>query len=363
MCYFKSFIGSKAFIASLVFTILLFSWPHRDAEACSIYVTNGVSSVDSDEEPAEDDLFFDIEKALQNSVSGDTICFKQGIYSAFGISDIDGGSDYITIRSVPGEEVVILSHNYSGTGVAIKNSKNIVVSGLKITGGLYGIYSTGSSDMTFTGNNIYDIGQEGIVIKSEISQQPLSNFVVRNNVISNIGKKNSQYGEGIYLGDGRDNYNEELYDIEVVGNHIFNSGNEAIDVKINAKNVLIKSNTITDTQLHFNGAITVATAARYGEDSNVRIEHNNISGVTNINGYRANGIAVGHGNVVIKDNVLIEKSDNFIGVCVYTTFVNRNANTVTVENNNIITSGDKVVEKCANGGMENMNEAANVVYN
>jgi len=362
MFYYKSFFGKDKSvfikICTLVVGLVLFQ-TSAIANQCTKYVTKTLSTSNNNSQHIIE--YLHVNDALQASSSGDVICFKAGVYSAIQIKDIDGGVNNITLQAEQGSLVEITHSGYSGTSIYIENSKNIIVSGFTLTKVLYGIYAKGSSDLTIQNNNISDVGQEGIIIKSGIAQQTLANFVVSNNVIADTGKGLSQYGEGIYIGDGNNNYNEVLRNITIKNNHISRVSNEAIDVKINVANVDIISNIIVNTNLKFNGAITVATSDRFGEEANVFIDSNIIRGVTNRMGYRAIGIAVGHGNTTITNNFISEPGAKFAGICLFTTFVNANANTVSVSSNNVITNGLTIVEKCGSGGT-GANAPANVIY-
>ena len=225
---------------------------------------------------------------------------------------------------------------------------------------MYGIYAQGSSDLTLVNNTIYDVGQEGVIVKSGMSKQSLSNIVITNNIISGTGKRLAVFGEGVYIGDGNDKYNEIINNVTIENNNISNTMNEAIDIKINTKNVVIHSNNILNTNLKFNGAITVATSNRYGADSNITISHNNILGVVNRSGYRAIGIAVGQGNSLITDNLISQAGTRFVGICLFSTFVNVNANTVTLGDNYVLTNGILFLANCGHGGT-GANALANVI--
>lgn len=367
MFYCKSFIGNNnklvlnTFFKLGIFVVSLVLFQNQAmAEQCTKYVTQTLS-INSGAANQAVTEYLNVNDALVASASGDVICFKAGTYPAIQIKDVDGGINNITLQAEQGSLVEIIHSGYSGTGIYLYNTKNIIVSGFSISGGLYGIYAKGSSDLTITNNNISDVGQEGIIIKSGISQQSLHNFIISHNVISDTGNGLSQYGEGIYIGDGNNNFNEVLHNITIENNHISRVTNEAIDVKINVKNVEIKLNTIIDTNLKFNGAITVATSDRYGDEANVNIESNTIRNVINRMGYRSIGIAVGHGNTIIKNNSITEAGTKFAGICLFTTFVNLNANTVTIGDNNIITNGNNIIEKCGSGGT-GVNAPANVNY-
>jgi parallel beta-helix repeat protein len=361
LCY-KNCIRNKKitrFVKITLIIITAFFQVSLLAQPCTMYMVSSLqnsallesnSPLPTQAQTSSSLEYTDINEALLNSTSGEVICFKTGLYSAIRIENIQGGLNNITLKAETDAEIEIINNSYSGTGIVIRNSKKIIISGFSISGGLYGIYAIGSSDLTLVNNTIFNVGQEGIIVKSGIASQSLSNFVIANNVISDTGKGLSQYGEGIYVGDGNDNFNEIINHVKIENNTITNAMNEAIDIKINAKNVIIHANTITNTNLKFNGAITVATSDRYGEDSNITISHNTIEGVINRSGYRAIGIAVGQGNALINDNNIIEEGTKFVGICLFSTFVNEKANTVILRGNKVVTNGIAILKNCGHGG-------------
>ena len=49
-------------------------------------------------------------------------------------------------------------------------------------------------------------------------------------------------------------------------------------------------------------------------------------------------------------NVIVEDGPKFAGVCLFSTFMNGDANTVTLEGNEVLTSGVGFVADCGHGG-------------
>ena len=315
------------------------------AADCSSYVTNQPFA-----QQANTPIYSNINTALNKSSSGAIICFKEGGYGPVKIKNIDGGNKKIVIRSNIESKASINNTDFTGAGIYIENSKNLVLSGFDISGGLYGIYAIGSSDLNIVNNTISGVGQEGIIVKSGESTQDISNIAIIENEISNTGKSNSTYGEGIYVGDGNNAYNKIIDTVNIKGNTIHHTTNEAIDIKINTTNVNVTSNTIYNIDLKFNGAITVGTSNRYAENINISIEDNSIRHVANRSGYRPIGIALGQGNARIANNRLVEKDKRFVGICLFSTFVNKNANTVVLGTNHISTEGVKILHNCTDGG-------------
>ena len=158
MLYYKKFIENKKVGVVKLFTLvvsLVFFQTSAMAEQCTKYVSNlssANSSSSSSEGVAE---YSNINAALEDRVTGDVICFKAGVYPAIRLIDIDGGDNKLTLQAEQGSSVEITNTDYRGIGIYLVYSKNIVLSGFTVSGGLFGIYAKGSSDLTVSNNHIF----------------------------------------------------------------------------------------------------------------------------------------------------------------------------------------------------------------
>jgi hypothetical protein len=303
------------------------------------------------------DMFSDSENELidLNSLGfdfndGNVVCIESGVYRGLLISDLHFIDEKLTVQPTPRDKVIFVGKNYSGAGVRISNATGVRIQGFSMSKGMYGIYTTGSSMLELLENTITDVGQEGIVVKAGSSANGVSNITIANNLISNTGRRIGQYGEGIYIGDAKGNAKSLVSEVHIYQNILVRTKNEAIDIKSNTRDIQIIANTIIATDLKFNGAITLAVNIYHGEDSNFLVKNNKIIGVSNRSGYRPMGIAVGQGNASITNNLIVEKNINFVGICLFSTFTNQVANLVNISENEIVTRGKAVVERCADGG-------------
>lgn len=294
--------------------------------------------------------FLDFNSAIKSAKGGDVICFKQGVYSGFKIKDINGGELQITVQPIPGSKVVLKNNNYKGAGITIENSRGIALKDFIIEGGLYGIYVLGSSNIVIKNNIINNIGQEAIMVRAKDSKTNLKKFIIEGNHIMNTGKSASQYGEGIYIGNGDHKARGIISNVKISNNVIQGTLNEAIDIKSNTTGIFIDSNLITNTSLMFNGAITIGTSDYVGPDSEYVILNNVILGVENRLGYRPYGIAVGRGNTKIYQNIIVEVDKSFIGICLFSTFTNSDSKFVELKDNVILSQGKGTLLKCTDGG-------------
>lgn len=302
------------------------------------------------------DVYSNMGEAINDYRANDVICVANQSQSSFKIRDFNPEAGKLTIQPLALEQTVTISNqNYRGTGIFIENSRAIDLVGLTIEGGLYGVEVVDSSDIRLANLHVLNVGQEALVVKPK--HQGGTNFIIENNLIEQTGKRNNQYGEGIYLGDGSLKTQHSVADIIVRNNVIQDTTSEAIDIKINANNVRVENNFIRNVDLKFNGAITIGTEAAYLQGGDYFVLGNEIQAVTNRSGYRPLAIAVGHGNTQIFDNKIEIQDSKAIAICLMTTFMSENFNLVWLKNNTYIGSGVKLNKECGSGGTGEYNPA------
>lgn len=197
-----------------------------------------------------------LQRALTAARPGTTITMADGAYSGNAAKALNGND--------PGRFVIATS----GTAVApitLRGSRNAVLDGGG-TGGGYGIHLNGASYWRLDGftvtsaskgivldrssHNIIDgvqvtnTAQEGIHLRAFSSAN-----VIQNSVIHNTGMVSPSYGEGVYLGSAVSNwptYTNGLADRsdgnQVLGNQIFDTAAESIDVKEGTTGGIIRGN-------------------------------------------------------------------------------------------------------------------------
>ncbi|PKH06255.1 hypothetical protein CXF93_10040 [Moritella sp. Urea-trap-13] len=298
--------------------------------------------------------FTKLSLALERYIEGDVVCLADSYQPVILIEDFNSGSKPLIIRPLQYLGTTIKSRYYQGTGLTIKNSNGIIIEGLIITGGLSAILIQDSSNISITSNRVFNTGNQAISIKPR--HYGGSHYLIKDNIVFNTGMLNPQYGEGLYIGDGsytkdrsRLRIQHTVRDVTIMNNIIHHTGNEAIDVKANAYDVKILNNTINDINLKFNAAITIATESSFAEFGGYIIEGNVLTNIHNRSGYRPIAIAVGHGDTVIKDNIIVDEAKKFVAICLFTTFLNPKLNKVTLEHNILIGRGSPFSANCTGG--------------
>ncbi|MDJ0347972.1 right-handed parallel beta-helix repeat-containing protein [Cryobacterium sp. PH29-G1] len=176
-------------------------------------------------------------------------------------------------------------------GIQITNSSNLVVAGMTVTNGLKGISVVRSNHVTIADTLVDNIGYEGIHLRAFTTDS-----TVVGNTITNTGKRNSFYGEGIYIGTSENNWcaqtgcQPDATDrILLMGNNISLTGAQPIEVKEGTSNGIIRDNVI-------DGANAMSRADEWvkvkGNDWQI---YNNQGTNSSMHGFAVNGSVAGWG--------------------------------------------------------------------
>lgn len=181
-----------------------------------------------------------LSSAVSAALPGDQIRMAAGTYSygGFQISRDGTSADPITLCG-PRTAVILNSSGVSG-GASNLNADWWVISGITVRNGLFGIHAVNGNHNVIDGVLIENVGQEGITFKGDSGS---SYNIVRNSLIRHTGKHAVQWGEGIYIGDGRSGYISPSNYNQVINNS-FGPGIsvEHIDIKAPCKGTLVQGN-------------------------------------------------------------------------------------------------------------------------
>jgi len=223
----------------------------------------------------------------------------------------------ITITAAP--NVWIDPGNMSNRKPALDviNASHINIVGVNVRNSQFGlrvINSTGtaSSPILIADSQINDIGHAGIHVIGRIEDRtPSAHIRIENNVVTRTGSLARQFGEGIYIGYGRQEWLDETTDVAIVGNHVYETGSEAIDLKPGTRNILVEDNLIHDLSPISGGAISahyVGSSDNPNPDvlAQVIIRRNRIWNVNldHFPGSNNWAIWVGHGGITIDQNII-----------------------------------------------------------
>ena len=296
-------------------------------------------------------------RILELAKPGTVVRFQPGRYPKMTFDGLRGSkSSPITLQ--PSEQfkegeggdrynVVFTSSQLgTGTGLTFAGCEHVIVGGFEVTKSLKGIGVHYSNHLIIENNWCHDLGQEAIHVgRGPVKKGPkkfdgpASHHVeILNNRIARTGQKIAQYGEGIYIGTGATS-GDDTHDITVEGNTLTDISAEAIELKPGTYNLVVRDNDISNTHHKFNAAITVCIEGTTARSGNYLIENNRIKDVHKVL-YRVAGIAIGHGNAVIRGNV-ISSVDGGVGIQVYRRFQNADALEIEISGNTVTTESPK----------------------
>ena len=252
--------------------------------------------------------------ALKQAQPGDTVNLRSNVYDELTFRASYGhrsgtSSAPIVIQAAAGATPIIdpgsgsVSDRYA---VAVFDLDHVLIRGLEIRHGVFGLLSSGATSVTFEHNNVHDVGLAGVVVNSSGDPKglrPSRNVTIRCNRIHRTGRSQPEYGEGIYLGSGSTGVVDATSGVAIVGNEIFLTSNEAIDVKRHVTDVTIRHNRIHDISPYYGGAISLGLNKNSWGPANYLVEHNRIWSIRS-GLYYAQAIAVAHGPTTIRHNVI-----------------------------------------------------------
>ncbi len=289
-------------IIKLVLLIFVFSILNFNAHSRVITVNSG------------DDL----NSVLNNTVLGDTVWVKPGIYSKIYLKGKKFTKKHpLVIKASDSGEVIIKGDTVSsGSSLEILECSYVALEGFTLTNSMWGIYVKNSDHIILKSNHIFYTGQEGCHVGRS------SKYVdVIGNEIHNTGLFNPKWAEGVYIGSGsysgRNTFPDNCEYIWIEDNHIYETGKaEGINVKGECFHVTVKNNTIHDihpgTSEQYNqAAITVEGTGssirhkyRVNEKRDVWVENNTIKNVSGGYSDWNNGIMFFGTGVYILNNTI-----------------------------------------------------------
>jgi hypothetical protein len=188
-------------------------------------------------------------------------------------------------------------YDYSGfSGVTINGRAWIVLDGLHLYRFTKGIWiDIAASNITIRNSRISDIGGECVGIKGNVK-----NVTIEVNVIHDCGQKEIN-GEGVYVGTDplkAQGIPDRTMNIVIRNNQIYNTKNEAVELKAGTSNCIIQNNLIHNINDLTRGAIHTGLWANPLIIPNHWIDSNIIFNVKGI------GIEVRSGNIQVTRNTV-----------------------------------------------------------
>jgi parallel beta-helix repeat protein len=229
--------------------------------AASLYVDNSgaPSCSNSPTGGSESKPWCTINYGIGRMGSGDTLYVKGGTYreDVYFAGPAGAAGSSTVIRAYPGHAVTILGSGIDSGRVKISNTSYVTFDGLIITNFNQGLYVESSHDVVVQNCIVHHVGQEGIHVGWDSSFVTIQDSVVHDT-------RQWQYnGEGIYVGQGSTAPRDNSHHVTIRRNTIYNTADEAIELKSGTHDNVIEGNTIhnalTDPKYGGGGSNTVGS--------------------------------------------------------------------------------------------------------
>ncbi|WP_329046137.1 right-handed parallel beta-helix repeat-containing protein [Amycolatopsis sp. NBC_01488] len=201
--------------------------------------------------------------ALSAAKAGDTIKLADGDYSGQFVATRPGtASAPITLvgsaKAVLHDPLVNpgdtdCPSGQTGYGLWLQGASYWNLTGFTVTSSKKGIVLDGATHVTIDGVNVHDIGYEGVHFRKGSAYG-----VIKNSTVTDTGKEEPGYGEGVYLGSATSNW--ECYGanggkdpdasdyVQVLDNKIGpNVAAEGVDIKEGTHDGVVSGNTLDGT--------------------------------------------------------------------------------------------------------------------
>ena len=201
--------------------------------------------------------------ALSAAKAGDTIKLADGDYSGQFVATRPGTAS-APITLVGSAKAVLhdplfnpgdtdCPSGQTGYGLWLQGASYWNLTGFTVTYSKKGIVLDGASHVTIDGVNVHDIGYEGVHFRKSSAYG-----VIKNSTVTDTGKEEPGYGEGVYLGSATSNW--ECYGanggkdpdasdyVQVLDNKIGpNVAAEGVDIKEGTHDGVVSGNTLDGT--------------------------------------------------------------------------------------------------------------------
>ena len=165
----------------------------------------------------------------------------------------------------------------------------------------------GSNNITMRNSHVSHITGECVGIKKNAHH-----VIIDGNTIHDCGL--NQNGEGVYLGTDpakSGGVPDRTSYVTVINNHIYNTGNEAIELKAGTTNSIVQNNIIHAVTEGYNGAIHAGVWDNPVITPNHTIDGNRVYDIRGTGGY---GMVIRSGGIKVSRNIIYNSSQSGIRV-------------------------------------------------
>jgi len=229
----------------------------------------------------------------------DTVFVKEGIYNE--IFTIDGLSSTrdnpITIQPFEDDAVVIEGAGTHTGRINILNCNYLTFKGFEIRNMNQGLQIHNSTHINIENCDLHNFGQEGITIRDNSHYCTIENNKIHDTAQDPNHPEWAQWSEGIYIGSSSSFAYDEVTNINIKNNEVYNVTPEGIELKPGTRDCVVEGNIFYDIYNNYNNQ-PIVTIGAIEIDQDV---HNR----TPDNSYSSNP------NHIIKENII---HDTYTGI-------------------------------------------------
>lgn len=193
----------------------------------------------------------DLTAALADAQPGHRITLADGTYPGNFIAAVDGAAD-APIGLCGTRQAVIDGGGWQESGYALHlQGDHWTVSGITVTNAQKGVMADGVTGVVVNEIEVHTIGHEAVHFRTHSTDN-----VIQHNDIHDTGLDNEKFGEGVYLGTAVSNWSkytdgqpDRSDRNQVLGNRIWNTSSESVDVKEGTEGGLIAGNVFDGSML------------------------------------------------------------------------------------------------------------------
>lgn len=193
----------------------------------------------------------ELRSALASASAGDVIRMRDGTYEG-SFSTTASGTAVAPIALCGSPRAVLEGEGTSSDyGFHLDGAKHWRLVGFTVTNSQKGVMADGTVGTVIEGLTVHHVGDEAIHLRRHSTDNTVSG-----NTIYDTGNRREKFGEGIYIGSAKSNWcditncaPDRSDRNSIIGNTIYATTAESVDIKEGTSNGLLQGNTFDGSQL------------------------------------------------------------------------------------------------------------------
>ncbi|QTE31608.1 right-handed parallel beta-helix repeat-containing protein [Pengzhenrongella sicca] len=232
----------------------------------------------------------ELQAALDGAGPGTVIGLAAGVYTGNFVATASGSPERPARLCGPADAVIDGGNQEKGYALHLDGAQFWVLQGFTVRNAQKGVMADGTTGSVLSGLTVYGIGDEAIHLRGGSTDT-----LVEGNTISDTGRRKPKFGEGVYIGTAHSNWCDvsdcepDLSDHNrVIGNLVYATTSEAIDVKEGTTGGLVQGN-------QFDGSGLVEADSWVDVKGNDWAITGNVGRATVLDGFQTHDVSDGWG--------------------------------------------------------------------